>query len=197
MEFLHGKISIDIEIIQDLHCTLSPCRMAASDWMKGMASHLMHASHNQWILCNFTLHDKQRGFLRLQQRKDLLQELDKLINTPPEEVPEGSRYLLELDYLDLYNTSFEHQSYWVLAMKAARRAGRRIQAHHDVSRKSQRKHFRNLTDHPNRRVPCYDFTNEDIQMEHELGLIPKHCKRTKACATNAANQSNKGLHKPD
>ena len=72
--------------------------------MKGMASHLMHASHSQWIFCNFTLHDKQRGSLRLQQRKDLLRELDKLIDTPPDEVTEESRYLLKLDYSDLYNT---------------------------------------------------------------------------------------------
>jgi hypothetical protein len=62
-EFLHGKISIDIEKIQDLHCTLSSCRITGSDWMKGMASHLMHASHSQWILRNFTLHYKQRGYL--------------------------------------------------------------------------------------------------------------------------------------
>ena len=72
--------------------------------MKGMASHLMHASHSQWIFRNFTLHDKQRGSLRLQQRKDLLRELDKLIDTPPDEVTEESRYLLNLDYSDLYNT---------------------------------------------------------------------------------------------
>ena len=76
-EFLHGKISIDIETIQDLHCTLRPCRITGSDCMKALASHLMHASHNQWILRNFTLHDKHRGYLRLQQRKDLLRELDR------------------------------------------------------------------------------------------------------------------------
>ena len=40
------------------------------------------------IFHNFTLHDKQRGYLRLQQCKDLLWELDKLIDTPPDEVPE-------------------------------------------------------------------------------------------------------------
>ena len=196
-EFLHGKISIDIEKIQDLHCTLSSCRITGSDWMKGMASHLMHASHSQWILRNFTLHDKQRGYLRLQQRKDLLRELDKLIDTPPEEIPEGSKYLLELDYSDLYNTTFERQSYWVLAMKAARRAGRRMKAQHTISRKLRRKRCRNLTDRPCRRAPCYDFTNEDKRMERELGLLPKHHKRTRTGVSDVTNQSNKRLRKPD
>ena len=150
MEFLHGKISINIETIEDLHCTISPCCITRSDWMKGLASHLMHASHNQWTLQNFTLHDKQRGYLRLQQHKDLLRELDRLIDTPPNEVPKGSRYLLKLNYSDLYNASFERQSYWVLAMKAARRAGRRAQAHNQAPRKLWRPRLHSVRNCTNR-----------------------------------------------
>ena len=168
--------------MQDLHCTLSSCRITGLDWMKGLASHLMHASHNQWILRNFTLHDKHRGYLRLQPRKDLLRELDRLIDTPPEEVPEGSRYLLELDYSDLYNATFERQSYWVLAMKAARRAGRREKVRQQGPRKTRRPH--SLKDRTNRRAPCYDFTNDDTRMERDLGLLPKPNKRMR-CASAA------------
>jgi hypothetical protein len=72
IKFLHGKISVKIEAIQHIHCALSPCRITGSDWLKGMASHLMHALHCQWIFRNFTLHGKQRGYLRLKQCKDLL-----------------------------------------------------------------------------------------------------------------------------
>ena len=127
-EFLHGKISVDIESIQHIHCTLSPCRTTGSDWMKAMASHLMQASHCQWIFLNFTLHNKQRGYLCLQHCKDLLRELNKLINTPLDDILEESRYLLELDYSELYNAPLEQQSYWVLAMKAACQAGRQASA---------------------------------------------------------------------
>jgi hypothetical protein len=49
-EFLHGKISVDIEYIQHIHCSLSPCQITGSDWMKTMASHLMQASHCQMDL---------------------------------------------------------------------------------------------------------------------------------------------------
>jgi hypothetical protein len=92
--------------------------------MKSLVTHLIHISHSQWILQNFTLQNKQHGYLRLQQRRDLLQEVHSLLDTPPEEVSEESRYLLELDFLTLYNATFEQQSYWVLAMKDTRRAGR-------------------------------------------------------------------------
>ncbi len=166
--------------------------------MKGLASHLMHASHNQWILRNFTLHDKHQGYLCLKQRKDLLREVDKLPDTPPEEVPEGSRYLLELDYSDLYHALFERQSYWVLAMrKAARRAGRRAHARQRASWKAHQRRSRTLTSRTTKRTPRYDFTNDNIKMERELGLLPRCNKRMSECAANAASASNKRLRKPD
>jgi hypothetical protein len=87
--------------------------------MKMLVTHLIQISHSQWIFWNFTLQDKHRGYLRLKQQRDLLREVDSLLNTSLEEVPEGSKYLLELDFLTLYNASFEQQSYWVLAVKAA------------------------------------------------------------------------------
>ena len=37
------------------------------------------------------MHNKQRGYLCLKQCKDLIWELNKLIDTPPEEVPEPWR----------------------------------------------------------------------------------------------------------
>ena len=43
----------------------------------------------------------------------------------PTEVPAESRFLLEFDFDSLYLSSFEKQSSWVRAMKAAQRAGRR------------------------------------------------------------------------
>ena len=90
--------------------------------MKLLVAHLIHISHSQWILRNFTLHNKQRGYLRLQQCRDLLWEVNSLLDTPPKDVLEGSRYLLELDFSTLNNATFEQQSYWVLAMKAVRKA---------------------------------------------------------------------------
>ncbi len=122
-KFLHGKISADIEAIQHIHYALRPCRIIGSNWMKAMSSHLMQALHCQWIFRNFMLHDMQQGYLQLNQHRDLLCKLDTLIN-----IPEESRYLLKLDYSTLYSASFKCQSYWVLAMKVARQAGRRTSA---------------------------------------------------------------------
>ncbi len=135
-------------------------------------SHLIQASHSQWIFRNFTLHDKQRGYLQLQKWKDLLRELDRLIDTPPDEIPEGSRYLLELDYSELYTSSFESQSYWILAMKAACRAGRQAQNHRRPSSRKRRSIPGNPSGRTKRHAPRFDFTQANAKMERELGLTP-------------------------
>jgi hypothetical protein len=96
--------------------------------MKAFISHLLQISHSQWIFRNYTLHDKQRGYLRLHLRADILREVHELLETPSSDVPPESQYLLELDHSSMYNVSYEEQAYWVLALKAARRAGRRVGA---------------------------------------------------------------------
>jgi hypothetical protein len=94
--------------------------------MKVFVLQLIQMSHLQWIFCNFTLHDKQRGYLSLMEQATVLKEIERLLDTSPEDIPAGSQYLLEFDYSTLYNTSLEQQLYWVLAIKAACRAGRRV-----------------------------------------------------------------------
>jgi hypothetical protein len=119
VEFLHGKVSIAIAKIQEIHCKLSLCRMTSNNWMKHFIGRLLLISHSQWLYRNFTLHNKSRGYLRLQCQKEVLKEVDCLMDTNPEDIPQESQYLLALDFTTLYNSSFQRQSYWVLAMKAA------------------------------------------------------------------------------
>ena len=57
-----------------------------------------------------------------------VQEIERLVECDPDEIPQESKFLLEMDFQTLYNSSFKKQSYWVRAMKAARRAGRRAVA---------------------------------------------------------------------
>ncbi len=133
VEFLHGKVSVKIAKNQEIHCILSLCCMTGDDWMKHFIANLIQVLHSQWLYRNFTLHNKSRGYLRLQRRQEVLKEVDCLMDTKPDEIPQGSQYLLDMDFTSLYNASFERQSYWVLVMKAARRAGRRAK-HNSKSR---------------------------------------------------------------
>ena len=135
IEFMHGKVSVEIGAIQRFHCTASPCRMNGTDWMKHFVSHVIHISHSQWLYRNFTLHDNARGYLCLKERKNVLLEIEKLLDIDPANIPAESIFLLEMDYDRLYRSSFEKQSYWVVAMKAVYRAGHRT---NDVMNRQQR-----------------------------------------------------------
>jgi hypothetical protein len=118
--FLHGKVSIEIASIQQLHCmSSSSCRLTGNDWMKAFISHLLQMSHSQWIFRNYTLHDKQWGYLCLCLRSDILCKIHKLLETPPSDVLPESQYLLELNHSSMYNAIYKEQAYWVLALKAA------------------------------------------------------------------------------
>ena len=119
-EFLHGKVSVEIVSIQQLHCMSSlSCRLTGNNWMKAFISHLIQMFHFQWIFRNYTLHDKQRGYLRLRLCSDIFREIHKLLETPPFNVPLENQYLLELDHSFMYNATYQEQAYWVLALKAA------------------------------------------------------------------------------
>jgi hypothetical protein len=80
---------------------------------------LIQISHSQWIFRKYTLHEKQRGYLRLRLHSEVLCKIHELLETAPSDVPPESQYLLELDHSTLYNASYKDQAYWVLALKAA------------------------------------------------------------------------------
>ena len=161
--------------------------------MKAFVLHLIQLSHSQWIFRNFTLHDKQRGYLILLKRKTVLKEVDRLLDTPPEDIPAGSQYLLELDYSTLYNSSLERQSYWVLAMKAAQRAGERETTASKRRGRTQRK----IKARGSLRKPKYDFSGEEARLRQELGITGRTKRRRLTGQTDLDCASNKRLRKPD
>ena len=112
-EFMEGKVADRIGGLQRYHCSVSSCMMNGDEWMKHFISHILHITHSQWIFRNITLHDSLRGTLRLQERKEVLDEVQKYLDTSPEDLPQESRFLVELDFDALYRSTFEHQTYWV------------------------------------------------------------------------------------
>jgi hypothetical protein len=114
-----------------------------SNWTKQFISKILQITHSQWIYRIISLHDRRQGYLHNKQLEDLLQEITKLSDLSPNEVPESCRFLLEVNFTDLTFSHLETRQYWTLAMNAAliarqleRKRGARIkQIHHRVSRK--------------------------------------------------------------
>ena len=68
IERVHGgEISWEMMSLQEYHCICmtSPCPMNGKDWMKHFIfisiSHMLHLSHLQWTVQNFTLYNNVQG----------------------------------------------------------------------------------------------------------------------------------------
>ena len=161
--------------------------------MKAFISQLLQISHSQWIFRNYTLHDRQRGYLRLRLRADILREVHRLLDTPPSEVPPESQYLLELDHSSIYTASYEDQAYWVLAVKAAHRAGRRTKG----CRHRRNRHLHKRRTTPTQNKPRYDFSDLIRQMGYELRTHLPTRNRAHPSTASTGNACNKRWRKPD
>ena len=122
---MEGCISIHFYFIQHYHLALSGSYLNGSDWTKSLISKLLHITHSQWIYRNFTLHDKLCGYLHNKSLEDIKQTIEELAETPPEDIPEGSKFLLEINFGDLTKSHIENQQYWIIALQAAITAGHR------------------------------------------------------------------------
>jgi hypothetical protein len=65
------------------------------------------------------LHDSQSWYLQLKDRIDLINKIDTLSNTPANEIPEESRFLLNIDINGLDDGDPNSQDYLVHAMVSA------------------------------------------------------------------------------
>jgi hypothetical protein len=65
------------------------------------------------------LHNKKQGYIHKKQLEDLHQEINKLSNLRPKDIPESSRFLLEINFTELTSSHIELQACWTLAVQAA------------------------------------------------------------------------------
>jgi hypothetical protein len=61
--FMEGHISTHFYEIKNFHLAMSSSFLNDADWAKQFISKILHITHSQWILRNFSLHDKRNGYL--------------------------------------------------------------------------------------------------------------------------------------
>ena len=123
--FMEGKVASALFRLQERHLTVSPSRLTIASWSRQFLSRLLQITHAQWVFRNVTLHDAAAGYLVECKREEILREIDDLAQTDPNDISESRRYLLEMDFTALHRSPIDTQSYWLLSMKSALRAGRR------------------------------------------------------------------------
>jgi hypothetical protein len=117
--FMLGMISTHLRPIQYSYLLGSASMLTVDDWMKKFIDQLIHIVHGQWIYRNISKYHETLGSIRKTERQQLLLEIDRLMNLTPEDVPEESKFLLEVGFARLRTGDLTGQHYWVHAVKAA------------------------------------------------------------------------------
>ena len=125
---MEGCISTHIYFIQHYHLTLSGSYLNGSNWTKSLISKLLHITHSQRIFQNFTLHDKLCGYLHKRKIEDIRLTIEELAETPLEEIPKESKFLLEIIFGKLTSSHIKTQQYWIIALQVAITADQRSAA---------------------------------------------------------------------
>ena len=121
-DFTKGHISAHFFAIQLLHLAMSSSYLNGEDWTRQFITRLLQITHSQWIFQIISLHDKIHSYLRNKKAEEILQQINKLLEVALEEVPEDSRFLLEINFSGLSKSRLETQTYWMIAMEAAIKA---------------------------------------------------------------------------
>ena len=98
--------------------------MDTEQWTRQLISKILHIIHSQWIFRKFTLHDKQKGWLRRKELHDIMEKIDELSEINVDNVQEGSRFLLEMDYDNLMKSDIHNKTYWVRSCYGGSNQGR-------------------------------------------------------------------------
>jgi hypothetical protein len=101
---------------------MSSSYLNGDDWTKQLISNILQLTHSQWIFRNISFHDKKNGYLYNKMVEELLQHINSLSDLAPEDLPESSHFILEINFSELSTYHLETQKYWTLAVDAALKA---------------------------------------------------------------------------
>ena len=180
-----------------------------TDWTKQFITKILQITHSQWIYRNILLHNKRQGYLHHKRADELTKEMEVLADLSPEDVPEASRFLLEINFTELSQLHVETQKYWILAVNAALTAQNR-----ELARGAREKWARGRT---NTRIPSRRKlglvaieqqirkdgmhrppTSNDPSTHHtQTTVVPYARKRPHPATAVCLLKSNKRMQKPD
>merc|ERR1712051_980929 len=137
---LEGRIPKLFVLHQRSHLAHLKTRMTAKRWAKTLITKLLQITHKQWLLRNAKIHIKRKGDMNKEEHDKLLEKIEKLIWTDPEDLLPGDEHLLNEDFDSLGRASAIDQILWVAEMEASITA-----ANHGARRGQNKNHADNAT----------------------------------------------------
>ena len=209
-EFTEGHISTHFYTIQAFHLTMSSSYLNGEDWTKQFISKILQITHSQWIFRNISLHDRTQGYLRNKKADEILHIINELSEVSPEEIPENSRFLLEINFSDLKKSHLETQTYWTLAVDAAIRAQDRESARGARAKRIRRRLNTKMVSRAKLGITAVEQqirkdgmhrtssqADESQAVDANQTDLDRYVKRPHPASIMGSMKSNKRLRKPD
>lgn len=130
--FMEGFVAQKVVDAQRLFQTISGSRQTIRSWASGLVIKLLEITHGQWLYRNIVVHNAMAGTLATARKEELQLEIEAQQALGLQDLQEEDQYLLEINLEDLEHTSGERQEYWLLAIKAARKACILVQEQEDI-----------------------------------------------------------------
>jgi hypothetical protein len=121
--FMEGMICKEIRQIQQMYAGLQGLRLSSRKWGKGLVTKLLEVTHCQWLYRNVQVHDKISGRLAMLWKEELQLEIERQQELGTAGLLDEDCHLAECNLRDLEDSSGEKETYWLLAITAARETG--------------------------------------------------------------------------
>jgi hypothetical protein len=150
-----------------------------------------------------------RATFTTRRQKSLRKEMESLADLALEDVPEASRFLLEINFTELLELHIETQKYWVLAVNAALAAQKqelargarekRVEAQTNTKIPSRRKLGLVAIEHQIRKDCMHKppTSNDSLGHHTQTTIVTYAQKRPHPSTAVCLLKSNKRMRKPD
>ncbi len=120
--FMEGMLSVEMIELQKYALVEAESRLTVDKWAKELVIRLLEITHGQWIYRNVMVHDRTAGELVSQRKEEIRKALEEQLEVGEEGLDEEDKFLLEINLDDFGASTGEDQTYWLMALEAARAA---------------------------------------------------------------------------
>jgi hypothetical protein len=122
--FMEGMVCNEMRTIQRSQCSVAGRRNDTETWGWELVIRLLEITHGQWLYRNVQVHDRITGTIATQRKEELQMEIQHQQELGTAGLLEEDRYLADVNLGDLEDASGIKETYWLLAIQAAREAFR-------------------------------------------------------------------------
>ena len=119
---MEGVLSWELVELQKYALVETESRLTIDKWAKELVIRLLEITHGQWLYRNIMVHDRTAGDLVTKRKEEIRKALEDQLELGEDGLDDDDKFLLEINLGNLGTSSGEDQTYWLLALEAARDA---------------------------------------------------------------------------